>query len=198
MLINEIIHKILVWKPTFIKNLRVSKNTHVYVAKSAKVHISNRSYINYPEKHDIKANRGRFYVEKNAQVTIGNINTQDGVCIYVWSNSNLTIGDRVFFNRNTYLWCAKSITIGSDTIVAPDVIIRDSDGHFLDGRDKHAPVIIGNHVWIGSRAIILKGVTIGDNAVIGANSVVTHDIPANCLAAGNPAKIIRENIKWQY
>lgn len=53
------------------------------------------------------------------------------------------------------------------------------------------PVTIGNNVWLGSRVMILKGVSIGDNSVIGASSVVTKPIPANCIAAGNPAKIIR-------
>lgn len=198
MLIKEIIYSIVACKPSFIKNLRVSKNTHVYVSKSANVQVSNYSRINIPERHDIKTNRGQFLVEKNATVNIGSITTMDGSCIFAWNNSNLTIGDRVFFNKNTYLWCTNSITIGSDTIIAPDVIIRDSDGHFIEGKNKIAPITIGNHVWIGAKTIILKGVTIGDNTVIGAGSVVAHDIPSNCLAVGNPAKIIRENIEWHY
>ena len=59
------------------------------------------------------------------------------------------------------------------------------------------PVYIGKKVWIGVGAIILKGVTIGDGAIIGAGSVVTKDIPAGCLAIGNPAKVIKENVEWK-
>ncbi|MBO5672720.1 MAG: hypothetical protein J6R59_13525 [Paludibacteraceae bacterium] len=56
---------------------------------------------------------------------------------------------------------------------------------------------IGKHVWIESSVIILKGVTIGDDTIIGAGSLVTHDIPLGCLAVGNPARVIRENKTWQ-
>ena len=58
------------------------------------------------------------------------------------------------------------------------------------------PVVIGNHVWIAAGAMILKGVTIGDGAVIAAGAVVTKDVPAYCLAAGVPARVIRENVLW--
>ena len=60
-----------------------------------------------------------------------------------------------------------------------------------------APIHIGNHVWVGVRAIILKGVTIGDGAIIAAGSVVTRDVPANTLVGGVPAKIIKDNISWE-
>ena len=58
----------------------------------------------------------------------------------------------------------------------------------------HAPIIIGENVWIGSHVRICKGVTIGDNSVVAANSVVTKDVPANCIVAGNPAKIVKTEI----
>ena len=60
------------------------------------------------------------------------------------------------------------------------------------------PITIGENVWIGCRALILKGVTIGDGAVVAAGAVVTKDVPANCVVAGNPAKIIKENVVWQH
>lgn len=198
MFLKELLYTILVEKPSHVKNLCVSKNTHVFVEKTANVQIRYRSRFNYPEMHDIKTSRGSFLISKKANVSIGSITARSGSYLFAGYNASLSIGERVFLNRNAFLWCANTISIGSDTIVAPDVIIRDSDGHYIDGGEKSAPITIGNHVWIGARAIILKGVTIGDNAVIGAGSVVTHDIPANCLAAGNPAKVIRENITWHY
>ncbi len=72
----------------------------------------------------------------------------------------------------------------------------DEVSHFLDMQKKTKPVKIGNHVWIGTRVTILKGVNIGDGAVIAAGSVVTKDIPAGSLAAGVPAKIIRDKVIW--
>lgn len=60
-----------------------------------------------------------------------------------------------------------------------------------------APINIGNHVWIGLRAIILKGVTIGDGAVIAAGAVVTNNVPANSVVAGVPARVMSENVNWE-
>lgn len=67
----------------------------------------------------------------------------------------------------------------------------------IGGKEKTAPIQIGNHVWIGARAIILKGVTIGDGVVVAAGAVVTKDVPPNTLVGGVPAKIIKENISWE-
>ena len=95
--------------------------------------------------------------------------------------------------------CAKNIEIGNDVAIAREVIIRDTDAHdIVDGKHKKVkPVKIGNHVWIGAKAMIMKGVTIGDGTIIAAGAVVTKDIPENCIAAGVPAKIIKENVTWK-
>ena len=96
---------------------------------------------------------------------------------------------------NSVLSCHERITIGTNTMIGAECLIMDSDFHGLPlGENRairSAPVQIGDHVFIGARAIILKGVNIGRKAVIGAGSVVTGDIPANSVAAGNPARIIR-------
>lgn len=73
----------------------------------------------------------------------------------------------------------------------------DRDYHKLNNdTEKTSPIHIGNHCWIGCNCIVLKGVTIGDGAVVAAGSVVTKNIPPNTLVAGNPAKIIKENVSW--
>jgi len=64
-------------------------------------------------------------------------------------------------------------------------------------RESSKLIVIGNQVWIGSGARILKGVIIGDNAIIAAGSIVTRDIPANCMAAGIPARVVRTNVSWE-
>lgn len=109
----------------------------------------------------------------------------------------VTIGDRTFVNRRTEFVCGESITVGTDFAISWDVCITDTDSHSLDGGQRTSPVIIGNRVWIGARAMILKGVTIGDGAVIAANSVVTRDVPPRTLVGGSPAKVLRENVEWQ-
>jgi acetyltransferase-like isoleucine patch superfamily enzyme len=77
------------------------------------------------------------------------------------------------------------------------VLIMDTDFHRVDGRPSgDAAVSIGNRVWIGVGAKILKGVTVGDGAIVAAGSVVTRDVPAATLVAGNPARVIREQVSW--
>ncbi len=106
-------------------------------------------------------------------------------------NSIITFGDDVKLNRGVTIWAQSKIDIGASTIIGDGTWILDSDWHGLDGSGpKIIPIKIGTHVWIGYRAIILKGVTIGDNAVIGAGSVVTRNVEKNSIVAGNPAKQI--------
>jgi acetyltransferase-like isoleucine patch superfamily enzyme len=105
----------------------------------------------------------------------------------------LRIGSRVFLNEGVYLACVHDISIGDDVAVANDVYLTDSDSHGVEGRKvREAPVRIGNGVWLGARAIILPGVTIGDRALVAAGSVVTRNVPDDTLVGGNPARVIRE------
>lgn len=111
-------------------------------------------------------------------------------------HGHVTIGDNVLISPGTQIISSIDITIGSNTMMATGVYISDSDWHDTYDRtaehDKYAPVRIGDNAWLGVRAIIGKGVTIGDNSIIGAGSVVTRDVPANTIAAGNPARVVRE------
>ncbi len=111
----------------------------------------------------------------------------------------IEIGPRSFFGHHTTLAAQESIIIGADCQFAEMVSIRDHD-HRSDRLDLPVkdqgmiskPVIIGDDVWIGSKATVLKGVTIGSHSIIGAGSVVTHAIPEYSIVAGIPAKIIRK------
>ena len=85
----------------------------------------------------------------------------------------------------------QSVKIGRNVMIGAGTIIGDTDDHPERLGTKPAPVVIGNNVFIGMHTLVLKGVTIGDNAVIGAGSVVNKDIPANCVAAGVPCKVVR-------
>ena len=110
---------------------------------------------------------------------------------------NITVGNNFFANFDCVILDCGPVTIGDDVWLGPKVQIY-TPSHPIDpvARRKRIesahPVVIGDNVWIGGGAIILPGVTIGENSVIGAGSVVTHDIPANVVAAGNPCRILRE------
>lgn len=106
---------------------------------------------------------------------------------------NLKIADEVFVNRGCEIHATTDVILGYDATLAPGIIIRDSDMHAVDGGEiKRGPVKIGRGAWLGTRSIILKGVTVGTGAVVGAGSVVTNDVPPKSVVAGNPARVIRE------
>ena len=114
------------------------------------------------------------------------------------SEPSVTAGDNVFVGRNTYLGAWKPISIGSDTLIGAYCYII-SGNHRFDAPDlplraqgyDGEPITIGRNVWLGAHAIVLPGVTIGDNAVIGAGSVVTTSVPRTEIWAGVPARRIR-------
>lgn len=114
-----------------------------------------------------------------------------------WGGRHVTIGKNVYANFNLTLVDDGFITIGDYVMIGPNVTIATA-GHPVDpdlrrqGLQFNANVHIGNNVWIGAGALIMPGVTIGDDTVIGAGSVVTKVIPAHVVAAGNPCRILRE------
>lgn len=106
-------------------------------------------------------------------------------------SSELRIGNNCGFSGVT-IWCFDKITIGNNVRVGANVTIMDGDAHQDDPRaGKNCPIKIEDNVWIGANAIVLKGVTIGRNSLIGAGSVVAKDIPENVVAAGNPCRVIK-------
>ena len=107
--------------------------------------------------------------------------------------------DGGFINEGVTITCASEVHIGKGANIAREAVIRDYDGHYIEDVNYRTakPIKIGDNVWIGYRAMILKGVTIGEGSIIAANAVVTKDVPAHCVVAGNPAKIIRENVNWR-
>lgn len=121
--------------------------------------------------------------------------------VYVEPGATLTIGNNVGMS-STRLWIHESARIGNNVKIRGCVLITDTDAHPMDyvarrssnEGTKSAPVVIEDDVWVGAHCIILKGVTIGARSIIGAGSVVTKNIPADCVAAGNPCKVIK-NLK---
>ena len=141
---------------------------------------------------------GRIVVGSN--VRIGTRNSWV-VGFKVSTDAQLTIGNQVSINYQTIISVAKRVSIGDHTMIAGNVQIYDNISHPLSPRrrlayesftlDEAAPVLIGSNVWVGQAAIIMRGVTIGDNSVVAAGSIVTKSIPPNTLVGGNPAKVLR-------
>jgi maltose O-acetyltransferase len=110
---------------------------------------------------------------------------------------NIAIGNRTFVNYDCILLDCNRITIGDEVQIAPGVHIYTAT-HPIDAKTRRSgleyalPVVIRDGVWLGGGAIVCPGVTIGENTVVGAGSVVTRDLPANVVAAGNPCRVIRQ------
>jgi len=125
--------------------------------------------------------------------------------IFIQGDGNaVVIGDDVTFDQNVSIVCCEGtrVEIGSDCIFANGVRIRTSDQHGIYDRDGNRvnpakDVRIGNHVWCGASVIVIKGVTIGDGAVVGINSMVLKDVPANAVVVGSPARVSRSNVRWE-
>lgn len=117
--------------------------------------------------------------------------------LYVDYGTQLSIGDGVFANFGLVALDCAPISIGADTQIGPNVQLL-TPTHPLDPEERRSrieaagPITIGENVWIGGGAIVLANVTVGDNAVIGAGAVVTRDVPANAVAVGNPARVVRQ------
>ena len=109
---------------------------------------------------------------------------------------NIEVGENFFANTNLVILDEARVTFGDNVFIAPNCGFYTA-GHPLDVAQRNAgleyslPIRVGNNVWIGGNVCVMPGVTIGDNTVIGAGSVVVHDIPAGVLAAGNPCRVIR-------
>ena len=151
-----------------------------------------------------------LWLIRGARITIGDnfyLSSGNGVNpiasnlqadVYVEPGATLTIGNNVGMS-STRLWIHESSRIGNNVKIGGCVLITDTDAHPMDYMarrssnegTKSAPVVIEDDVWVGAHCIILKGVTIGARSVIGAGSVVTKSIPADCVAAGNPCRVIK-------
>ncbi len=121
----------------------------------------------------------------------------------LFDDPTIIIGDRTYVGFGLLARVAKKISIGSEVLISDGCSISDNPGHRIaaDQRIDHPPepsqvkpVVIEDQTWLGARSIIMPGVTIGRGSVVGAGSVVTKDVPPDCLAVGNPAKVVRTNI----
>lgn len=160
-----------------------------------KYRIANPSALSAAGRNYLGTGELRF--GRGGKMTMGKLNVlSKGFDIEV--SGKLHIGSRNFFNKNLKIACLEQVSIGDDCIIADSVHIYDHDHNYQDTsrlicRQGYysKPVKIGNNVWVGAKVTILKGVSIGDGAVIGANALVSKDVGADTVVAGNPARIIK-------
>lgn len=160
--------------------------------------IKNRAVINKPMFH---------IVGNNNTITIGERCSIGPKCSF-WmegNNIHITIGARTSFTDNVHVNAQEdnmSIEIGEDCMFSNHIIIRTSDSHAIYSNETNKrinyakPIKIGNHVWIAPGSEVMKGVTIEDGAIVGSQTMVTKNVPANSLVVGRPAKVVKENIRW--
>lgn len=141
---------------------------------------------------------GRVQIAGGGDVVFGNGVSLTGNIVPVefvaHRGARIVIGDYTFINYGSSISAFELVTIGRHCLLGHYTFIIDNSEHDVRQHNMlppSKPVVIEDHVWIGSRVIVLPGVHIGHHAVIGAGSVVTKDIPPLCVAAGNPARIIR-------
>jgi acetyltransferase-like isoleucine patch superfamily enzyme len=161
---------------------------------------------------------------KESSVTFAEGSNRNDIVLYnnveLWgalqsrNHGKIIVHEWVHIGNGSKIIAQESIVIGKDTVIGHNVIITDSNSHPINPEDRrimthsprnennkrlgkyavNIPVVIGENVWIGEDARICKGVTIGDNSIIAACAVVTKDVPANAIAAGNPARIVKTDI----
>jgi maltose O-acetyltransferase len=141
---------------------------------------------------------GRIHLRGGGEVEFGQGVTLLGDVVPIefvsHKSARISIGDHTFINYGSSISAYEHVKIGCHCLLGHHTLILDRNEHGVEQREvvpPSAPVVIEDHVWIGSRAIILPGIFVGHHSVVGAGSVVTKDIPANCLAVGNPARVIR-------
>ena len=147
----------------------------------------------------IDSHRSQLWLQKGSITFKGTASFAEGCSIR--NNGELVFGNNFGAGKNCFISCSKQVVFGNDMLMAWNGTVRDSDGHTVlyEGvpQESFKPVIIGNHVWIASNAMICKGVTIGDGAVVAAGAVVRNDVPPHCLVGGVPAKVLKENVEWK-
>ena len=149
--------------------------------------------------------KGRICIGKNFSFSSGSnfnqLSRNLRGAIYVAEGASLMIGNKVGISSSC-LWVTKGLTIGDHVNIGADSLILDTDAHSIDWQERRSsdtrnskPIVIEEDAFIGTRCIILKGVTIGARSIIGAGSVVTKNIPPDCIAAGNPCVVIKRITK---
>ena len=204
--LRDIVLRFLCTKLFTPRRLRVFKPSMCYVHPEALVRIEK--YLNFNRQWDSQRTLrnkmvGSIYLAKDATLDV------DAFDVYAGSRINVNVGAKLslgsgYMNHDCVIDCFDSISIGHHVVISERVVLRDSDNHSIqnagntasDNSPKTAPIVIGDHVWMGMNVTVLKGVTIGEGAIVAAGSVVNKDVPPHCLVGGVPARVIKTDVSW--
>lgn len=184
-----------------------SRTTRVRVGRRSRMVVAGRLVLGWDGTREpgvgAKGSHGPliWLIGPESELATGpRVSIANDVEIVIGPRATVRIGAGTYINPETRVLCMESIEIGEGCAISWDVQIVDFDGHTLvteSPGSNTAAVTIGDAVWIGAGARILKGVTVGSGAVVGAGAVVTHSIAARALVAGNPARVVRDDVTWQ-
>ena len=203
-MINLLLLKIASKCKTYRTRFYIYWNRFVFRIKGATLgkdsSMCNKIYLTIGEKAFVRIGSGFAISSGN---NLNPLCANSRCSIFVANNAKLVIGNMSGISGGC-IWATESIQIGNHVNIGANCIIIDGDIHNTDWRlrhidrtsdepiaYKHKPIVIDDDVWLGANSIVLKGVTIGTRTIIGAGSVVTKDIPANCIAAGNPCRVLK-------
>ena len=186
----------------------IERGARVVVRGSGRIISSPGSMVVIGFEPDLRAATAISIAHGGSLSVDGTISILRGSMISVGPLGSLSLGSGLLLNEGGRIICHHEVTIGADCQIGYGATISDTDEHeVLDvetasGRAYRtheavvAPVVLADHTWIGARSIVLKGTSIGERAVVGAGSVVTHDVGAGELVVGVPARPLRRNITW--
>jgi acetyltransferase-like isoleucine patch superfamily enzyme len=183
------------------KKFLVYSKTYLDIRKKAKILIKNGYFhfnIKFSQQDPLP---GLLVVKEHAQLIVEDtFSIYSGAKISVEENAILTLGSG-YISNSCQIVCFEKITIGKRVSISENVVMRDSDDHKILSNPNHVitkPITIGDDVWIGLNVLILKGVAIANGAIVAAGSVVVKDVPPYSLVAGNPARVIKTDVRWEY
>jgi acetyltransferase-like isoleucine patch superfamily enzyme len=184
------------WRNWWVKRRWYERNRRPLRRWRINRHMAERgAFIRYPVEGEVleALDSGRLQIGADTLL-------EPGCWLTLSPQARIRIGSGCFLNRNTMLAAVELIAIGDHVMFANNCFVGDADHRYDDpskpvtwqGFEPRGPVRIGSNCWFGVGCVVTGGVQIGERCVIGANSVVTHDLPAGVIAAGAPAKVLRE------
>lgn len=190
--------KTILYSKKVKQKVLIYQKVHLNIEKSAEI-VSNTSFILGKPDIDETLMETVFYMgEKSKFINKKGFTFFTATKVKIYKGGILEVNGG-YLNSFSRIHCSEYIHLGEGVIIGENVVIRDCDMHCINGKREEIskPIYIGDHVWIGQDSIILKGVKIGNGSVIGAGSIVTKDVPANTIVCGVPAKVVKENIRWE-
>lgn len=180
-------------------SIRVLNRSNIKIAKTATIELVEHASFEINRQDYIKSHeRSTLYLGNDAMLKLRGAFTMHGhSSIMVHKGALLEIGNNTYLNGGS-VDCCHHILIGDDCAIAGGVHISDNSWHAISDVKEKKGITIGNKVWIATNAQIMPGVTIGDGAIVAAGAIVTKDVPAQCMVAGVPAKVVKEDVEWKH